>query len=237
MEIAKINDEVSRELADPKTMQTLVETTFKGLQPAMIKQAMVAGYLRGFTFKDFLEKNIYAIPFGSNYSLVTSIDYARKVGMRSGVVGISAPAFVEKDGTVISCTVTVKRKVGGDIGEFSATAYFSEYDTKRNLWASKPRTMIAKVAEVSALRKACPEELSQMYTADEMGEKAEQKDNVVVVDVLDEKYIKEIAAIKTVDELKAYYLANKGKGKLFDQAVSAHKKFLLTVQKDEAKNI
>ena len=53
--------------------------TFKGLQVASAKQAMLEGMMRGFTFKDFLEKNIYAIPFSSGYSLVTSVDYVRKI--------------------------------------------------------------------------------------------------------------------------------------------------------------
>jgi signal recognition particle GTPase len=46
--------------------------------------------------------------------------------------------------------------------------YFKEFSTGRNLWLSKPRVMIAKVAEMHALRKACPEELAQAYTEEEI---------------------------------------------------------------------
>jgi len=169
-DIAIIRQETEAALADPETLKTLVATTFKGLNPALIKQAIVEGRIRGFTFKDFLEKNIYAVPFAQTYSLVTSIDHARKVGMRSGVIGKSEPQYEERenDGKVLSCSITIKRRVGQDVGEYTAKVYFSEYSTGKNLWLSKPRTMIAKVAEMRALSMACPEELAQAYTEEEM---------------------------------------------------------------------
>jgi hypothetical protein len=163
-----INKEINTEIANVEVQKALLATTFKGLDILHMKQALLEGMMRGFEFKDFLEKNIYAVPFGSNYSLVTSIDYARKVGMRSGVVGKSAPEYAEKDGKLVSCTITIKRASNGLIGEYTATVYFDEYTTNRNLWTTKPRTMIAKVAEMHALRMACPEEMSQIYTEEEL---------------------------------------------------------------------
>lgn len=165
--LIEIQKEVDLQIANKETFAMLVNTTFKGLDPVNIKQAICEGMIRGFTFKDFLEKNIYAIPFGKGYSLVTSIDYARKIGMRGSIVGKTAPIFEEKDGRIISCTVTVKRLIGGIVGDFTATVYFAEYTTGKNQWVSKPRTMIAKVAEMHALRMACPEEMSQVYVEEE----------------------------------------------------------------------
>lgn len=49
------------------------------------------------------------------------------------------------------------------------TVSFDEYNTGKSLWASKPATMIRKVALVQALREAFPNSLSQMYTAEEIG--------------------------------------------------------------------
>jgi hypothetical protein len=208
-EIIKIQQEVELELSNKQTLQTLVATTFKGLSETNVKQAMVEGMLRGFAFKDCLEKNVYAISYGSTYNLVTSIDYARKIGMRSGVVGKSAPKFEEDQrGTPVSCTITIQRKLphSDTIGDFTATVYMAEYSTGRNLWATKPRTMLAKVAEMHALRMACPEELSQSYVEEEM--QREAKDGQAVRPIVDLKACSEkLKQTKSLDELKAVWAA------------------------------
>lgn len=187
---------VEAELKNPDNVSILVATTFRGLSAPLMRRAITEGMMRGFTFKDFLEKNIYAIPYSSSYSLVTSIDYSRKIGMRSGIVGKSAPEFEEKDGKIISCSVTVKRKIGEYIGEFTARVYLAEYTTGRNLWASKPRTMISKVAEMHALRMACPEELSQNYVEEEL----QKEPTKIVIDM--EAHEAQLRSAKTMDDLK-----------------------------------
>lgn len=183
MELSLIKKEIDTQLVDKSVVQSLVATTFKNFSVDLMKSAILEGMIRGFSFKDFLEKNVYAIKYGEGYSLVTSIDNNRKIGMRSGVVGTDAPIYTmtdEKTAADIpkpeSATVTVKRMIDGHIGEFTATVYFDEYYKKGkeyngkytpSMWDTKPRTMIAKVAEMHALRKACPEELSQMYVEEE----------------------------------------------------------------------
>lgn len=169
--LSLINEEINLHLSDQNTHKMLLATTFKGLNPTSMKQAIMEGMYRGFSFKDFLEKKIYAVPFKDGYSLITSIDYARSLGMKSGIVGKNAPEYeLDDKGNIISCTVTVKRKIGTYVGNFTASVFFKEYTTGRNLWLTKPRTMIAKVAEMHALRMACPEELSQSYIEEEMDE-------------------------------------------------------------------
>ncbi len=195
--LVEIKNEVNKQLADPETFNTLVLTTFKGIDAQQIKTAIMEGMMRGFTFRDFLEKNIYAVPFSGKYSLVTSIDYSRKIGMRSGIVGKSEPIYEEKDGKIISCTVTVKRKVNEYVGNYSAKVYFDEYTTTRNLWASKPHTMIAKVAEMHALRMACPEELSQSYVEEEIQASIKIKPEVDIIECGEK-----LEAVKDLDELK-----------------------------------
>lgn len=212
-----IKEEINKQIADKEVFGTLLATTFKGLEGATAKRAMLEGMMRGFTFKDFLEKNVYAIPFKGAYSLVSSIDYARKLGMRSGVVGVSAPSYEIKEDKVISCTITVKRKVEEYVGEYSATVYFDEYNTGYNLWKTKPKTMIAKVAEIHALRKACPEELSQVYVEEDYQKETPE------TDLLDEEIKKKVANAKTLDELKTIYKENEGLGKDFAKLVTAKK--------------
>lgn len=211
-----INIEIANELKSPETAKQLLTTTFKGLNEQSMKQAILEGMIRGFTFKDFLQKNVYAIPFGGGYSLVTSIEHARKLGARGGVNGKSAPTYVEdENGNIISCSVTVFKK-GGHEGGYTATVYFKEYSTGKNLWVSKPRTMIAKVAEMHALRMACPEEMQELYVSEEMEQ--QPKGDVIDLDVLEE-----INAIKTIAELKKYYEENKGRGAAFAKMVSKRK--------------
>lgn len=170
-----INQEINRELSNESVGKALLATTFKGLTQVSMKQALMEGMIRGFSFKDFMLKNIYAIPFSGGYSLITSIDYARKIGMRSGIVGKDKPVYTEKDGKIETCAVTVKKKIGDYIGDFTSEVYFSEYDKGANLWKTKPRTMIAKVAEMHALRMACPEELSQSYIEEEIDPEQSRK--------------------------------------------------------------
>lgn len=173
-QLTKYNAEINAELKDPVIVRALVATTFKGLDATQMKQAILEGMIRGFTFKDFLEKNVYAIPFGSGYNLITSIDLARKRGARGGVNGKSAPKFTmdpEDTKKILSCAVTVYKKDGHPDG-YTAEVYFEEYfkagrPGKPSLWESKPRTMIAKVAEMHAMRMACPEDLSQLYLEEE----------------------------------------------------------------------
>lgn len=166
-----IKNTINTQLANADNMNLLVKTTFKGLTPQNMKSAMLEGMLRGFSFENFLRQDVYAVPFGGGYSLVTSIDHARKVAMRSGLCGKSAPLFEYKENgkDLESCSITIKKKESdGYIGEYTATVFFDEYTTGRNLWKSKPKTMIAKVAEMHALRMAFPEESSKMYSPEEM---------------------------------------------------------------------
>jgi hypothetical protein len=200
-DIAKVKEDINIQLENQETMKSLMDTTFKGLNPQMVKRAVMEGVIRGFNFNDFLEKNIYAIPFKGGYSLITSIDYARKIGMRSGIAGKDAPIFEEKDNKIISCTVTVKKKTGSYVGDFTATVFFSEfYKAGKNgypsLWDSKPHVMIAKVAEMHALRMACPEEMAQMYVEEEY----QQQEAVLVFD--SSEYETKLKGAKTLDELK-----------------------------------
>ncbi|MFZ2151754.1 MAG: recombinase RecT [Minisyncoccia bacterium] len=239
-DILKIQQEVTEQIADKEVMNALITTTFKGLAPAVVKSAIVEGMIRGFTFKDFLEKNVYAIKFGSGYALVTSIDNNRKIGMRSGVVGTNAPIYVMTDQKTSSnipkpecATITVKRMVNGYVGEFTATAYFDEYYKqgstwdgvyKPSMWDTKPRTMIAKVAEMHALRKACPEELAQSFVEEEMEREAviQVADTPVISDEIRAK----VADAKTEDELRTIWEAHKGLGKEFGRMVVEQKKFI-----------
>lgn len=102
-------------------------------------------------------------------TIQTSIDGFRVIAERSGdYAGQDEPIFDESDG-LKSCKITVYR-FRGDVRYPAAVgiAYFKEYVQDSPLWKKMPHTMIAKVAEALALRKAYPQDLSGLYTGDEM---------------------------------------------------------------------
>lgn len=166
-----INKEIAEELKNPAIGRALLATTFKGLSEASMKQAIFEGITRGFTFKEFLQKDVYALPYGSGYSLVTSIDYARKI---TPDVWLSKDEYVMDGKEIVSCSVIAYKRIGQDIAEYPVTVFFSEYSTGRNLWISKPHTMISKVAEMHARRKAAPEKMAKVYTAEEFDKETEE---------------------------------------------------------------
>lgn len=81
--------------------------------------------------------------------------------------GVKAPEW---------CKVTVYRFINGVRCAFSHTEYFSEAcNTTRegkanSVWTKRPRGQLAKCAEAGALRKAFPDELGGVITADEITE-------------------------------------------------------------------
>lgn len=127
-----------------------------------------------------INKQIYSIPRKSRdkvtRTIQVSIDGFRLIAYRTGrLLGISDAIIKEEKGKIISATVTVKMLVSGMAAEFTATAYYDEYCQKYNgqptgLWEKLPRAMLSKCAEALALRKAAPEELSGLYTSEEMSQ-------------------------------------------------------------------
>ena len=59
---------------------------------------------------------------------------------------------------------------------FHVEVLLSEYNTKKSLWASKPTTMIVKVAEAQALRKAFS--ISGLYSPEEFDDAPQQQQHV-----------------------------------------------------------
>jgi phage recombination protein Bet len=131
---------------------------------------------------DPLSRQIHAVKrWDSNLqknvmSIQTGIDGYRVIAERSGqYAGVDEPKFgYNKDNVLESATVTVYRIIQGQRVGFTATAFFEEYvqlkkDGKPNsFWSRMPRGQLSKCAESLALRKAFPNDLSGIYTHEEM---------------------------------------------------------------------
>ena len=199
-----VNREAKTFYNDIKTGSAVLrEKLFGKLDDKAMFTAIIEANALGFTAQDFLSKKVYAIPYGNSYSLVTSIDDARSNASATGdYAGSTGGEFTYKEsGKIDTCSVTVKKFVKGLICDFTATVYFDEYDGKRNLWATKPHTMIAKVAEMHALRKAFPDTV-KLYDVAEMPASA-----TITVEATDTKFETEVVAqpdepVMTVEALE-----------------------------------
>jgi len=122
---------------------------------------------------DPLTRQIYFVKRGGRMTIQTSIDGFRVIAERSGsYAGQDAPIWTyDESGGILNCSVTVHRfsAKGVRYPAGVGVAFYKEYyPNPMNLQKSLAHTMIAKVAEALALRKAFPQDLSGLYTGDEM---------------------------------------------------------------------
>lgn len=184
---------------------------------------------------DPLARQIYAIhrkvrnydgSYSEKMSIQTSIDGFRVIAERSGDYGgQDEPQFIKTEEGKLYCKVTVYR-FKGDVRYPAAVgvAYWNEYvqtdkeGKPSGLWAKMPHTMLSKVAEALALRKAYPQDLSGLYTSEEMNqtentvknETVEESDKAVLrqliydTDLTAEEKEQYMAAIDLCPNYKAY---------------------------------
>jgi phage recombination protein Bet len=112
---------------------------------------------------------------GPSFSTIVSISGYTAIAMQTGLcAGIDQPRFTYNGNQLDSCSITVYRLVKGEKCGFSGTAYYSERVGKKydgsltEPWAKQPKTMLEKCAKAAALRNAFPDQLSGVYTEDEM---------------------------------------------------------------------
>jgi phage recombination protein Bet len=126
---------------------------------------------------DPFARQIYMIERGGRYTIQSSIDGLRIVAQRSNeYAGQAGPFWCGDDGVWtdvwLQQTPPTAAKVGvmrkGFTEVLWAVAKFESYNANSPIWKKMPDLMIAKCAEALALRKAFPNDLSGIYTAEEM---------------------------------------------------------------------
>lgn len=137
-------------------------------------------YTANRTGLDPLLKQIYAVKRWNTktsreeMSIQVGIDGYRLIADRTGAyAGNDDAVFEQEPGSKFpsKATVTVWKLVAGVRCPFTATARWEQYypgDKQGFMWGKMPHVMLAKCAEALALRKAFPNELSGVYTNEEM---------------------------------------------------------------------
>lgn len=126
---------------------------------------------------DPFARQIYAIKRGGKMGVQTSIDGFRLTAQRTKKYrGQLGPFWCGEDGVWKDVWLAAKPPAAARVGiihkDFAepvwSVARFADYNAGSPLWQKMGPTMVAKCAEALGLRRCFPQELSNVYTAEEM---------------------------------------------------------------------
>jgi len=162
-QIDLIKRTVARGATDDELKLFLHACTKTGLDPLMKQIYAVKRY------DSALNRQVMAIQ--------TGIDGLRLVAERSEMYAPGRePAYVyDAENVLVSATAFIKKMTkDGTWHDIAATARYDEYVQRKQdgqpttFWKRMPHVMLAKVAEALALRRAFPQDLSGIYSTEEM---------------------------------------------------------------------
>lgn len=162
---------------------------------------------------DPLARQIHLVTRAGKSTIQTGIDGYRAIADRTGAYagndepqydeGLSQFEMIAAKRQPKTATVTVYKLVGGVRCAFTATAAWDAYCPKGDafMWQKMPFLMLGKCAEALAFRKAFPQDLSGVYTDEEMHQAdAPKVEPVKPVAQIEAKPVEAVAAPAPVDE-------------------------------------
>lgn len=121
------------------------------------------------------KREIYAIPYGDKFNIVTGYETYLKRAERTGMLDGWDADIGGDNGEYAYCTIYRKDRTH----PITQKVWMSEYKMNNKMWSEKPRAMLIKVAIATCFRRAFPDEVGGLpYTSDEMPTSA--TDTIVV---------------------------------------------------------
>lgn len=133
---------------------------------------------------DPFARQIYMIQRAGKQTIQTGIDGFRLIARRAAdkrgeTISYADTLWADENGNWSDLWLDPKKRPSAakvviyrNGQSFPGLAMWSEYGSDQAMWKKIPAHMLAKVAEALALRKAFPQDLSGLYTADEMDQAA-----------------------------------------------------------------
>lgn len=182
---------------------------------------------------DPIARQIYCIERGGRWTTQVSIDGARLVAERSKQYQGQTPTQWTADGeTWVDVWLSKEAPAAARVGVYRAgfqaplfaVATFDQYNPGTSMWKKMPALMLGKCAEMLALRKAFPQDLSGLYSAEEMAQadtparspQTQQKPVEAEPEVRapSKDWLPEVNACRSRDELRPLYQAAQEAGDL-----------------------
>lgn len=157
-----------------ENVDLIIQTYAKDLSPLEMGLFAADAHQRGLSI---VKRQIYATKFNGKMTIMVGVDgFRAQAESHPDYAGQDGPYWCGEDGfwrdvwlskdTPSAAKVGIYRK--GFTNPIYAVALWSEYGSTREMWKKFPTVLLAKCAEVAAIRRSFPDKLGGVYAAEEM---------------------------------------------------------------------